>query len=164
MLAMANGMMPLAPVGGASLGRPYGAKHLAGKLARGTAAELQTMIQMLNLRAAEIAMEMQTLQDLDKDGLGALQLEPPVLCACSDRCMLTHLSFCAHCFHGVKRCQVDKGLQLDLASIGICCNGTPAVVPLTQECACRVAGAAAVAPEGSGVPGESGACAAGGAQ
>ena len=75
MLAMANGMTPLAPVGGASLGRPYGANHLAGKLARGTAAELQTMIQMLNLRAAEIAMEMQTLQDLDKDGLGALQLE-----------------------------------------------------------------------------------------
>ncbi|CAK0779853.1 hypothetical protein CVIRNUC_004871 [Coccomyxa viridis] len=74
MLAMANGMMPLAPPGGASLGCPYGAKHLAGKLARGTAAELQTMIQMLNLRAAEIAMEMQTLQDLDKDGLESREL------------------------------------------------------------------------------------------
>ena len=87
MLAMANGMMPLAPVGGASLGRPYGAKHLAGKLARGTAAELQTMIQMLNLRAAEIAMEMQTLQDLDKDGLGALQLESPrVMCMIRQSC------------------------------------------------------------------------------
>ena len=41
-------------------------------LARANAAELQAMTQMLNLRAAEIAMEMQTLQDLDKDGLGEL--------------------------------------------------------------------------------------------
>lgn len=72
--AMQNGLTPLAstPSAGASLGRPYGQKHLAGKLARGSAVELQTMIQMLNLRAAEIAMEMQTLQDLDKDGLGEL--------------------------------------------------------------------------------------------
>ena len=69
---MQNGLTPLGftPTGGASLGRPYGRKHLAGKLAGGTAADLQAMIQMLNLRAAEIAMEMQTLQDLDKDGLG----------------------------------------------------------------------------------------------
>ena len=72
--AMQNGLIPLAstPSAGTSLGRPYGRKHLAGKLARGTAMELQTMIQMLNLRAAEIAMEMQSLQDLDKDGLGEL--------------------------------------------------------------------------------------------
>ena len=71
---MQNGMTPLAstPSAGASLGRPYGQKHLAGKLARGTAMELQTMIQLLNLRAAEIAMEMQTLQDLDNDALGEL--------------------------------------------------------------------------------------------
>ena len=70
--AMPNGMTTLTstPSAGASLGRPYGKRHLAGKLAAGTAAELQAMIQMLNLRAAEIAMEMQTLQDLDKDGLG----------------------------------------------------------------------------------------------
>ncbi len=70
--ARQNGLIPLAstPSAGASLGRPYGRKHLAMKLARGTEMELQTMIQMLNLRAAEIAMEMQTLQDLDKDGLG----------------------------------------------------------------------------------------------
>ena len=100
MLAMANGVMPLAPAGGASLGRPYGVKHLAGKLAHGTAAELQTMIQMLNLRAAEIAMEMQTLQDLDKDGLGALQAH----LACQMR-MSMHPSFGACHFPRVKRCK-----------------------------------------------------------
>lgn len=93
---MANSVMPLAPAGGASLGCPYGAKHLAGKLAGGTAAELQTMIQMLNLRAAEIAMEMQTLQDLDKDSLGALLPKAPA----SLRAMImqrscTCLSVCA---------------------------------------------------------------------
>ena len=32
---------------------------------------MQAMIQALNLRAAEIAMEMQTLEELEKDGLGA---------------------------------------------------------------------------------------------
>lgn len=31
------------------------------------------MIQALNLRAAEIAMEMQTLEELEKDGLGAVK-------------------------------------------------------------------------------------------
>ena len=72
-----NGMTSLAPApaaGGASLGRPFGKHHLAAKLARGTAAELQAMIQKLNLRAAEIAMELQTLQDLDKDSLGELPM------------------------------------------------------------------------------------------
>ena len=76
--AMQNGLIPLAstPSAGASLGRPYGRKQLAVKLARNNTMELQTMIQMLNLRAAEIAMEMQTLQDLDKDSLGELFCVP----------------------------------------------------------------------------------------
>lgn len=32
---------------------------------------MQAMIQALNLRAAEIAMEMQTLEELERDNLGA---------------------------------------------------------------------------------------------
>ena len=70
--AVPNGLAPLASAHSStpSLGRPYGKKHLASRLAHGGAAELQMMIHMLNLRAAEIALEMQTLQDLDRDALG----------------------------------------------------------------------------------------------
>ncbi|KAK9914957.1 hypothetical protein WJX75_002902 [Coccomyxa subellipsoidea] len=61
---------PLAPpVVAGSLGRPYGRQYLAEKLRSSGAGELQAMIQALNLRAAEIAMEMQTLEELEKDGL-----------------------------------------------------------------------------------------------
>ena len=49
---------------------------------------MQVMIQALNLRAAEIAMEMQTLEELEKDGLGALHAHRLTCTRDADGCVV----------------------------------------------------------------------------
>lgn len=51
---------------------------------------VQAMIQALNVRAAEIAMEMQTLEELERDGLGARSLVAPLPWDLLGRSCLVH--------------------------------------------------------------------------
>ncbi|EIE19317.1 hypothetical protein COCSUDRAFT_48907 [Coccomyxa subellipsoidea C-169] len=61
--------VPEEPLAQPTLGAPYGRRYLAEKLRSSGAGELQAMIDALNLRAAEIGMEMQTLEELERGGL-----------------------------------------------------------------------------------------------
>jgi hypothetical protein len=69
--APAAALLPAAA--GPSPGKPFGRQRLAKSLAGGTPEELQEMLHALNLRVAEINLEMATLEELGKDNLGELQ-------------------------------------------------------------------------------------------